>query len=96
MNNASKALLFRATFLVYFISSVGRVQRKQRRKLGFRGKEETAINIILFTHKNVTKLPILTYCCGILVPRTFLFFHDNENEKLFHLESFTSAVGFQP
>lgn len=65
--------------------------------MGIRGKEKTAMNTILFTLNNIAELPLLTYCCGILLLQTFLllFFHDNENEILFHLESFTSAMGFQ-
>lgn len=35
MNNASKVLLFRATFLVYFISSVyGKIAKKAKEKIG--------------------------------------------------------------
>ena len=97
LNNASKSHLFGATFLVHNFSLLEECRERKGNKWGSGGSEKTAMNTILFTLNNVTKLPVLTYCCGILLLQTFLlFFHDNENEILFHLESFTSAMGFQP
>ena len=98
LNNASKAHLFGATFLVYNFCLLEECRERKGNKWGSGGREKTAMNTILFTLNNVTKLPVLTYYCGILLLQTFLlpFFHDNENEILFHLESFTSAMGFQP